>query len=379
WLGIWVFYYLRFTNYAGIGLIETVMILTITVFEIPTGAIADLLGKKITLTLSFLLETIGGLGMAFSPNITILTVSVFMAALGGTLYSGTLEALVYDSLKENKLENNYDKVISNLSSIQLFTPAGLGIIGGFMYAISPSLPFLANGLFYAMGFFLTFLLIEPKIDSIKFSFKNFIIQSKQGLNQLFSKSEFRKQAFILLFIGFIVVITEEMIDSFLGVEFGFNEKQMGILFSLIYIISALASQLTPWVKKHFGINFSIILVGLVIAVSLIVSPVLGLITGGISLIIRSSFKSMYYNFSSLAINQTTESRFRATTISTFNMIKNIPYVLTAYFIGSISDNLSAKVMVFFLGIALVIGLIIYLLSFPKKMLFKISSVNSNAD
>lgn len=26
WLGIWVFYYLRFTNYAGIGLIETIMI-----------------------------------------------------------------------------------------------------------------------------------------------------------------------------------------------------------------------------------------------------------------------------------------------------------------------------------------------------------------
>lgn len=46
WLGIWVYYYLRFTNYAGIGLIESIMILTMTVGEIPTGAIADLLGKK---------------------------------------------------------------------------------------------------------------------------------------------------------------------------------------------------------------------------------------------------------------------------------------------------------------------------------------------
>ena len=30
WLGIWVFYYLRFTNYAGIGIIETLLIVTIT-------------------------------------------------------------------------------------------------------------------------------------------------------------------------------------------------------------------------------------------------------------------------------------------------------------------------------------------------------------
>jgi len=48
WLGIWIFYYLRFTNYAGIGLIETVLTVTTTLSEIPTGAVADLLGKKKT-------------------------------------------------------------------------------------------------------------------------------------------------------------------------------------------------------------------------------------------------------------------------------------------------------------------------------------------
>jgi len=53
WLGIWIFYYLRFTDYAGIGLIETVLIVTVTLAEIPTGAIADLIGKKKTLILPF--------------------------------------------------------------------------------------------------------------------------------------------------------------------------------------------------------------------------------------------------------------------------------------------------------------------------------------
>lgn len=46
WLGIWVLYYLKFTNYTGIGLIEMVMIFTMLLLEIPTGAIADLLGKN---------------------------------------------------------------------------------------------------------------------------------------------------------------------------------------------------------------------------------------------------------------------------------------------------------------------------------------------
>ena len=56
WLGIWVFYYLRFTTYGGIGLIETVLIATMTLAEIPTGAVADLLGKKWSLTIAFLFK-----------------------------------------------------------------------------------------------------------------------------------------------------------------------------------------------------------------------------------------------------------------------------------------------------------------------------------
>lgn len=46
WVGIWIFYYPKVTNYAGIGLIETVLIVVATLSEVPTGVIADLFGKK---------------------------------------------------------------------------------------------------------------------------------------------------------------------------------------------------------------------------------------------------------------------------------------------------------------------------------------------
>lgn len=149
WAGIWVFYYLSFTNYAGIGLIETVMIGTTSFFEVPTGVIADLLGKKRTLLISFLFEAIGGFMMAFAPNFTILAWSVFVMCVGGALYSGTLDALIFDSLKEKNLESKYQKIISNINSVSLFAPAICSIIGGFMYVYSPRLPFLANAVFYS--------------------------------------------------------------------------------------------------------------------------------------------------------------------------------------------------------------------------------------
>lgn len=143
-----------------------------------------------------------------------------------------------------------------------------------------------------------------------------------------------------------------MVDSFLSFEFGFNDKQMGILWSAIFIISAFASQLTSHIKKLFGSNKSIIIVGLLIAVTFIISPYIGLIVGGLSLILRSSLLGIFGNLSSIQINNNTDFEYRATTLSTFNMIKNIPYVLTAYFIGGISDFISAKTVSLYLGIIL---------------------------
>jgi MFS family permease len=366
WFGIWIFYYLRFTNYAGIGIIETVLIVTITLAEIPTGAVADLFGKKKTLILAFFLEAIGAFLMAMAPNFQILALSVFVMCVGGAFYSGTIDALVFDTLKESGDEGSYDKKISNINTLSLIAPATCGALGGFMYRIDPSLPFFANGVGYLVGLVAAFFLIEPHIDTIKFSFKNFLAQTGQGLKELFKSHEIKKQTILLLSIGFFVVIASEMIDSFLGVEFGFDEIQLGLLWALIFIISAFASQLTPWLKRMFRGNGAIIFVGIVMAITFLVSPILGLFLGGISLALRSSLQGLFGNLASITINQKTESKFRATTLSTFNMIKNAPYVFTAFFIGSISDRFSAKTTALYLGILLIVFILLQVLPSGRK-------------
>src|SRR3989344_7817931 len=95
WLGIWVFYYLLFTNYAGIGIVETGLIVGMTLGEIPTGAIADLLGKKKTLMISFLLMAAGLFGVGLTPNFLWLPLCVFFARGGTSFFFGTLVALVF--------------------------------------------------------------------------------------------------------------------------------------------------------------------------------------------------------------------------------------------------------------------------------------------
>lgn len=363
-MGIWIFYYLKFTNYAGIGLIETALIVAMTLSEIPTGAVADLVGRKNTLIISFFLQAFGLFLFAFAKDFWWLFTGAFVSGIGGSFYSGTLDALVYDSLKQNAKENLYGKIKSNLESISLLAPAVCGVIGGFLYTISPSLPFLFSAIGYCFGLIFSLFLTEPKIDSEHFSFRNFVLQTKHGIHELFKAPNIQSQSLLLISVGLIIVIADEMLNNFLGVEFGFSPVQLSILWPAIYVLSAFAAQTSPIFIQKFKERSTLIIVGLLMAVSFMVSPYVGMIIGGLSLLFRSSLQSVYNSVGSVIINENTESKYRATTISTFNMFKNIPYVLTAYFFGSLADSYSAKLIAFILGIILFV-LVIFQMGLRK--------------
>jgi len=370
WLGIWVFYYLLFTDYAGIGLIETSLIISMTASEIPTGAVADLLGKKKTLFISFFLQALGGFMMAFATHVNQLIISVFIMGVGGSFYSGTFEALIYDSLKERRKEGSYDKFIARMNAISLAAPAVCGLIGGYLYVLQPRLPFISNALFYTLALVGCLLLKEPKIDTVKFTFTNFIRQTKVGLSELFKNSFITKQTLLLLTIGVIIVICDEMLNSFLGVEYKFTPQQQGIMWSVIYLITAAASHYSPLIKKYLNYRDATIYVGLLIAITLIISPLLGMLLGGISLALRSSLQAAYGNYSSVLVNEQTDSNKRATTLSTFNLFKNIPYVFTAYFLGSLADQFSAVNTAAILGFILIVLLVAQVLTSSKQTVFQ---------
>lgn len=353
WLGVWVLYYLKFTNYTGVGLIEMVMILTMTLLEIPTGAIADLLGKKWTLCISLALQALGAFIMAGATNLSLLIISVIPLSVGAALFSGTLEALVYDSLKEVGRAHIYEKIITNISSLQLIIPAICGVIGGFMYSIDARLPYAANGVLYGFGAFMALLLREPRIDTQRFSFKSLLSQQKQGARHLL-QIQSKQLIWFLLSVGAIVLITTEVLDNMLSIEFGFRENQLGLLWAILYITAGIVLQILPKLGKNTQRISTLIILCLGMAASLTLSPVIGVALGGVLLLIRTVLAAAFGNATSVILNGLIESRYRATTLSAFNMLKSMPYLVTALGIGALADIYSGKVIATSLGVLLFI-------------------------
>lgn len=359
WLGIWILYYLNYTDYAGIGLLETVMITTSILAEVPTGAVADLIGKKPAIMVAFGLGALGNLVMAIAPNYWVLVASIVTMTVGGAFYSGSMEALVYDTLKTKKKEKLYEKALGKMTTMQNLGMAVAGVVGGFVYQLNESLPFLMVAALYIVGLVVASYLSEPRIDSEHFSWAAFVKQNKRGLQQLFKTKQVSRQTLLLLIPGALMVATENVLNDATALEYGFDSVGLGILATVLYLfgagVSIWSDKVMGWWRKN---QVYLIVIGAYVS-SMLLTPYLSLYLGAILLVARWGIQTLYGNFVSVSVNQQTESKYRATTLSTYALINNIPYALGAAGIGVLMNIYSAQRFSQSLGLAvglLVLGL-----------------------
>lgn len=135
---IWVLY-LAYCgmHLAQIGLLEGIYHATSIVCEIPSGAAADLMGRKRCMILSNICIAVSCVIMLFSKSFGWFAVSFVIQALGNNLNSGSEEALVYDSMKCLGQEEHYMGVYGRLNVLievaqGLATVAG-GVLAEFSY------------------------------------------------------------------------------------------------------------------------------------------------------------------------------------------------------------------------------------------------------
>jgi MFS family permease len=356
WLGIWVIYYKQFGGFAAVGLLETVMVFTSILFEIPTGAIGDLLGKRKTLLFGFFFAGVSQIWMGFAPNLPQIVLSLVVMNIGGALISGTFEAMLYDSLKTEGKEQEYGKVTANVNSIRLIALAVSGIVGGFMYRAYDFLPYLLNGIGVLSGMIFIFMTKEPAIDTEKFSFKAYLKQNVVGFQQLYrvQNKSFMRIIFLTV-ISVVLLILWEGANGMYMTSLGFSEVTLGIFSAALALIGAVISYkyslFEGFMQKKYGVTLLLVLY----ATSLLLSPVVGAFMGAAMLSFRAALSPLLDTKIRVEVNEHIESKYRATTLSTFSMVTQLPYLFLIYGVGVLSDSLPVSYVLAGLG-----GLLVFL-------------------
>ena len=117
-----------------IGLAEGVFHVVSLMAEIPSGMAADLLGRKRTLALSGVMAAVSGALMGFERGFGFVMASMACSALSYNLISGTLQALTYDSLCEEKRTDLYPAVQARCAWLES-AGALLGRLAGGLTAV----------------------------------------------------------------------------------------------------------------------------------------------------------------------------------------------------------------------------------------------------
>ena len=155
-------------------IIQAIYSLSVAVFEIPSGYIADLFGRKHTIVYSTIFSFSGYLVFSFFGGFYAFAAASILVGIGGSLMSGSDSALLYDTLLETGDKKTYTKIEGRNYAIGNFSEAIAGILGGFLAVSSIYLPiYVQTGiLFLSIPIALT--LVEPTMheeNKIEKSFK----------------------------------------------------------------------------------------------------------------------------------------------------------------------------------------------------------------
>ncbi|MGC9375280.1 MAG: MFS transporter [Bacteroidales bacterium] len=143
-------------------LLQAIYSVSIVILEIPSGYLADVLGRKSTLVIGTIMGLLGFLTYSFSYGFTGFLVAEIILGIGQSLISGADSAMLYDTLQEDGKKEQYIKFEGRMISIGNFAEAIAGILGGLLAGISLRYPYYAQTMVSFIGVPAAILLIEPQ-------------------------------------------------------------------------------------------------------------------------------------------------------------------------------------------------------------------------
>ena len=333
-------------------ILQSIYSFSVALFEIPSGYIADIFGRKKTIVLSTIFTFIGFLVFSFFGGFYAFAIAQVLVGIGGSLMSGSDSAIIYDTLLETNSKTSYTKIEGRSYAIGNFSEAFAGILGGFLAVGSIYMPIYVQTSILFFSIPIAFTLIEPtmhkenKLDRsfkavfevVKFAMVDnqklkwlIIYSSAMGVATLsmawFAQPFFKSINIPLAYFGILwaVLNFSAGITSFNAHQFDKKDNNYKMLFYL-----ALAMPISFLFLGYNASVFGLIFILLIYLLRGIVTPIL-----------RN------------AINENTTSNKRATVLSVRSLIIRISFAITAPILGYIADNYSLAIS--FYGLAIAVG------------------------
>jgi MFS family permease len=330
----WVYFWTRFMTFGRLGWIDGVSFGFALLLDIPTGALADLIGRKRAIQLAMMAACLGSLGVATSGTILGIFWGWMVVQVGLALFSGSADALVYDSLVQSDQQDNYDQIASKAGSISLVTDAICTLVGGLLFVLHFRLPYAAMALTYALGFWVSCGLVEPTIKSTVFSAQVYLATIRRGITTLFQPPLSHYVPFFFTLLGVYYLFAMGFVRPAMAEHFGFHATAQSILLPIFSLLGAALLPRLPLIRSRMSDRAGLTWLSLLMGGAFLLAALPVGSGGVVSLLIISLAGKLAYPWISTVVNNTIAGESRATTLSALSLVTKLPYVLMAVLAGN---------------------------------------------
>lgn len=355
-------------------LVGTTLELACFIFEIPTGIVADVYSRKLSIVIGGVLTGVGFILEGSISSFVFVLVAQIVWGLGSTFISGSVEAWIAEEEKDKDLDKIY---IKGAQAGQIGSVIGI-VLSTVIANFSVRLPIIVSGvLFIILALFLWLYMPEnnfkPSAPGDLNTFKKMVYTFKSGLKFVKSKSIIMILLAVTLFYG----LSSEGYDRLSNAHFlqDTTLPKLGNLSSVTWFgIFGILGMILSFIVMHFMAknlknednrkNGKLLLCINILYIS---SMLIFALTRNFSLMLiaylaTNTFRIINEPIFSAWLNGHIDDNSRATVLSINGQMNSLGQILGGPIIGIIATNISVSIGIVCTSLLVAPVLVLYIIS-----------------
>ncbi|MDD4628238.1 MAG: MFS transporter [Candidatus Peribacteraceae bacterium] len=328
-------------------LLEAIFSIQVLLLEIPTGYIADRWGRRNTLIAATFFWCSGWICYAAGHSFGTFMIGELLMGLGVSLYSGTIEAMTYDSLLEMGETDRYRRVAGHQAFLTFITEAGASILGGFIAFWSLRAAAWTTAGMILVAFLISLTLVEPRRHK-QLEEKEHLRALRRTITHTLVENIPLRSIIVLHSIIATMTLCLFWFTQPYQMAVGLPVEFFGIAHAVIVTAGAFASRETHRLAQRIDDRLFLLLIAFAVVLCY---AALGAVTAlwGISFFLIGRIAWGFLSpLTSDMVNRMTTSDVRATVLSIRAMGSRILFACSIPFFGLIADRSGSLSPVFFL-------------------------------
>lgn len=363
-------------------LVGTMLEVVSFIFEVPTGIIADVYSRKLSVMIGLLLIGLGFIVEGLFPFFGAILFAQVLWGIGYTFVSGAREAWIADEIGEEKAGKAYSQ---GSQTALVGTLIGIGI-SMFLANINIRLPIILGGILYSFqSFYLLLFMPEQNYHPTPVTKRETFGVMKETLISGLKLIKVSPVLLTVVITGLIFGMFSEGFDR-LWIPFMLNNFVFPTIWNLKPVIWFGILAMVANVLAIFAIKFAekrtdtnnhkstvttLLLTNGMLALSVVVFALSGNFTMAIvAYWLASMFREVRNPFYDAWMNQNVESKVRATVFSMCSQANAVGQIAGGPILGLIATVVSLRVSIVLAGLILIPTLFLYAYSIKKHKLIE---------